>query len=284
MPQKTSDLKFGFDRIKALFVGPSGTGKSIAAVTFPKPLYIMDIDTRIRSVRHFFNNRPEVLKDVVHDTFPTFAHFVDAFERLERYAVKSEMPYKTILIDSITSLSQSSLRHGLTEKAGGVTNLLSGKKGHRIAGVAIPTWDEWNMEATVFREIMYAATHVFKCNVILTAHQYHTEETVTERDGDKSITRNVTKYHILTGAKKAAAALPTDFDEIYYFKRSGEKHKVYTRGVDEFDHVKTALPLPRDMDITMKPNDLKKPIDEYNGSLYHKIVKACKEAGMELAE
>ena len=290
MPQKTADLKFRLDRIKALFVGPSGTGKSIAAATFPRPLYIMDIDSRIRSIRNFFHHRHDFLDGIYHDTFGSFSEFVKAFEILERDAATNNLRYKTIFLDSLTSLSQSTIRHGLVEKAGGVTSLLSGGKGFKIAGVSIPMFDEWNMEATVFRDVMYAATHVFKCNVILSAHQYHTDEVETTIDSrGKTVQENVVKYHIFTGAKKAAAALPTDFDEIYYFKRNGAKHLVHTQGVREFDHVKTALPLPQQMDITMKPNarldnGKLKPIDAYNGSLYHKILKECKSGGMEIAE
>ena len=270
MPQTLTNVKRKMPLIRAVFVGDSKSGKSIAATTFPKPMYIFDLDGRIRSIANFYHKNPTALEGIEYDSYDSFTKFGEFFDRLE-----TRCDYKTIIIDSLTTLCNLILRHGL--KGRGVPLLSSlgdekNEKGRVIAGVQIPAWDEWNLEATVLREILYMCSKKFKCNVILTAHLYHTEE----RDPEKK-DEMITKYRIITGGKKAAASIPAEFDEIYHFAAKTNSRKVYTQPTDAVPFAGTTLKLPRMFNIEMNPDE---KISRYNGSLYHKIVHECETNGV----
>ena len=271
MPQSLSNVPYSLGKIKALFVGSAKSGKSISAMTFPKPMYIFDIDGRIHSLRNFFSDCPENMKGVTYDTYKDYDHFGTVFDRLE-----TRCDYATIVIDSLTTLCNMIIRHGL--KSYGLPMLGPSNKEeknlNKIAGIPIPGWDEWNLEATLLRELLYIATKKLDCNVIVTAHLYHTLE--QERNSFGKL-ENVTKYHVFTGGKKAGASLPAEFNEIYHFKGDDDGRTAYTHATTAVPIAGTTLKLPRQLQVKINP---KRQFSAANGSLYHQIVEECKENGL----
>ena len=271
MSRSIADIPFKLSRIKAIFVGASKSGKSIASISFPKPLHIFDLDGRIRSIRNFYNPNLENLKGVTYDSFNNYLDFGTAFDRLERFC-----PYETVVIDSLSSLADMIIRFSLREK--GLSPLVTSKDyvsgAKRLANIPIPAYDEYNLEASILREVMNMCASSLKCNVILTAHLYHTEE---QKKDDSGKLVPVTKYHILTGGKKAAAFLPQKFDEIYHFASDGGSKCVYTQPTDAVDFAGSTLSLTKKLWLKIDP---KKPLSAYNGGLYQMIEKECKDSGL----
>ena len=271
MPQTLANVPYKLGRIKALFVGGAKSGKSIQAMTFPKPMYIFDIDGRIKSLLNFYHPYPDNLKGIEFDTIKSYNQFGDVIDRMER-----RCDYETVVIDSLTTLCNMIIRHGL--KSYGVPLLGtrdSEERGlKRIAGIPIPGWDEWNLEASVLRELLFMCTKGIDANIILTAHLYHTEE--QERD-DNGKMQQVTKYHVITGGKKAGASLPAEFDEIYHFKGEGDNRTVNTNATVGVPFAGTTLKLPKRMNVRIDP---KRKLSAGNGSLYHKIVEECEQNGL----
>ena len=271
MPQSLIDVPYRLDRIKALFIGSAKSGKSISAATFPKPMYVFDIDGRIKSLRNFFAPYPDNMEGITFDRFTNYDHFGTVFDRFE-----NRCEYKTILIDSLTTLCAMIIRYSL--KARGLSLIKPSDEyvagTNKIADVPIPGFDEWNLEATVLREILYICSKKLECNVILTAHLYMTEEKEKDNQG-KQIT--VPKYHLFTGGRKIAASIPAEFDEIYHFKGTDNKRSMYPHATDAVPFAGTTLGLPRQVDVQIDP---KRKLSAGNGSLYHKIVENCKENGL----
>jgi hypothetical protein len=92
------------------------------------------------------------------------------------------------------------------------------------------------------------------------------------------IGEEITIQRLLTAGKTVAAELPGYFDETYYFYKIDKveppnEYKVSTISMNGVEVCKTALPLPASIDFTMEPG---------GEGLYQKIVKICKEKGMEL--
>ena len=274
---KLSQVEMDLDRFMGLFKGPPGSGKSIAALSFPKPLYLFDLDGRVKSPRNFYSDAPEVLAGVEYDGYTDYVKFA---KKLESFQYTN--PYKTIVIDGLTTLAKLILRFLLKSKVDKSLLLPLSKeeqKGKRtIAGIPIYDIEGYLGEAQILGECMTLCKKYLKCNVIWTAHVITTET--------KQLGGGMTEHRsLLTGGNKIAAAIPVEFDEIYHFKTEGgiiadsaNGHVLYTRDVGR-DFAKTALPLPRKINITRDPN---KPLSAGNGDTYQTIEKLLQKEGVKI--
>lgn len=92
--------------IKALFYGPNGTGKTTVAGTFPKPLLVLDVNergTRVLAKQEGCSKRN-----------------VDVFEMFAQaywYLKSGKHPYKTVVIDNVTTLQEVAMRYVMNKEA-----------------------------------------------------------------------------------------------------------------------------------------------------------------------
>jgi hypothetical protein len=223
---KTSDIEMG-DKIFALFKGEPGSGKTVAAGSFPGPIYFFDMDGRMKPLKKMFPDRT----DISYDTF-TINDYVKFENKFNMIIGRND--YATVVLDSLTSMALTALKYSLTTR---------GKEGLMKGVIQLREIEDYGVEAQVLIDILEELRKL-KCHVIVTAHVLETEQTDIKK---KVTTRTRT---LLTGGKKVAAMIPKNFDEVWHFdvQTSPEIGKapmrsIYTDTAGE-DFAKTALPLP----------------------------------------
>ena len=246
---KTSQIKLG-GRFTGLFIGAQGTGKTVAAASFPGPIMFYDFDGRMEPVKRFFPNREDIEYKVVgaypaprgrYDVIP-FDEFCNEFESLQ-----DRCDYATVVVDSITSYTATVVRWQLNRKAK--------NKGKRLADfINVPTWDEFNGECQAVIETIELAK-ILPCHIIFTAHPVDkTEVIVGGGENGKDLVRK--SQSITAFGNKTPSFVPNYFNEIYNFtKERGNQGLDYivTTQASETTLCKTALPLPPRMSIRNTP-------------------------------
>lgn len=234
-----------------MFKGDPGSGKSIAAVSYPKP-YVFDNDRRMKSVVNFWRPRG---KEFEYDYFDSFLKLNKRLEEFYGYC-----PFETLIYDGITTGSDQILQDMIS------TRDVSAKKIKR-AGIELLQIEDYGGEMRglqVILDNLKAISFRWGVNVIVTAHILTTEST------DIKTKVTTTSRSLLTAGKKIAAKLPVHFDEAYHFDvqtsldiLEGPKYTVVTRNTG-WDWAKTALPIPTRIDFT-------------NNSLYDLIMAELKD-------
>lgn len=231
------DLENNLDKIRALFIGKSGTRKSTAAASFPKPLYMHDFDGRIQALRG---------RDVDYDTFPRIAGWGKAEKVQEMHLAQVKQgtfKYKTVVISSITSVLDFFLWEAKEyydqQAKGGM--YVTRKNAKALLMSDMPHYKF--VHAALDRFIMeYIFPISLVCNVIVEAH----EVSVFEQKSDKD--REIVKVgERLLATPQIAERLPTTFDETWHFKYEGGKYNVYFRDTDLAKTTFRQLPVRADM-------------------------------------
>jgi len=238
MPKQLSKVEID-KNFRALLVGPTGRGKTIAASSWPGKTLIIDFDNRHKPIIDWYPDRlDEIEVEVI-----TPLNYWDTFHPLVNRLTTAN-PYQNIVIDGITSLSNTTvvmqmIVKGADPKSGKITK----------GGVAVPSWDEFNGEAMLITQLLETLKSI-KCNLFVTAHPVFK----TRIEGTKSIKET----SIISFGTKLAPMIPSYFDEVYYFDyefdiNSGKpvKRNVFTAPTGDYPDAKTALKgLPMKFDIT----------------------------------
>jgi hypothetical protein len=250
---KTSDISLG-GRLKIGLNGINGCGKTRAWASFPGPIYCFDFDNRMKTVRKDFPERT----DIEFDTYG-LSNFKNFDKKLEQ--LQSRCPYATVILDSITSSTTTSVLYSLGE-TGGKT----------IAGLSVPSFDEYNVETTMVTKVL----EIFKelpCHIIITMHPISRLDT----SGAGKAMKIVKTQQIVSYGMKLQSIIPNYMDELYSFQtailQSGETKRLCYTEVDDDNSVqaKTSLPLPGHFDVTDK-------------KFYEVLKGLLKEKGVELDE
>ena len=242
-----SDYNIGGDNPQTcLFVGDSGTGKSIAAATWPGPIYIASCDNRIGSVAEWHRGRKDIFFDSYVD-FESLNSFVDSLE--------DSCKYKTVVCpDPITMVSDFLMRYAFSlrgiveydEKSG---QAVRGSKGKKKGVVDITTIEDFNVEHRGILDMLgnlKIAQKAHGFNLIVTAHLITTQ--YTKPGGLESHIRR----DIVTAGKKVAAFIPIQFDEIYHFEVENDKWKIKTHNDGIVAARSSFLLMPKEIDWTDK--------------------------------
>ena len=244
----TYDIVLG-GRIMALFISDNGNGKTVAAASFPGPIKFYDFDGRMQPVKLFYPNRKDIDYDIVgiEEQRPTgdypgcigFMQFAKQFEELQ-----DRCPWATVVVDSFTALTAVAVGFQLGIKA------REGKGKKLSSGIQVPSWDEFNGEASVVQQILDVAK-ILPCNMIFTAHPV---DKSIDTGGTLKKARSIAAY-----GTKTPSLVPIYFNEIYQFgieppsaPDQPAQRFVLTQPTGK-DMAKTALPLPPRIDITNKP-------------------------------
>lgn len=236
----------------SMFKGEPGVRKSTQALTYPKPQYWMSYDQKMNALilpmKLWGINPAEV-------TFDDYVDWSKGRDKLEQFRVN--FPYKTLIVDSITSLADMTLRQALTMKAG-KTRSSGASAGKTIAGIAVNEIEDFNAESAALTDMISLLKDIHKyhkVDVIIIAHVIRTEQ--KSLDGMTNVSRT-----IVTAGKKPAAKLPAYCDEIYHFGvgqnidlSKGGDYEILTSHVGD-DFARTSLPLPTK--ITIKDGNLYK--------------------------
>lgn len=243
--------------IRALLVGPTGRGKTIAAASWPGQTLVEDFDGRYKPILSWYPERVAAGDFVVDAIYP--ANFWTVFKPRINELVKHNI-YNNLIIDGVTTLSTTAVVMQMLAK-GSFDNWF-GKdkagseesKGSKITagGIMVPTWDEFNGEAMIISTLLETLKSL-KCNLFLTAHPV----TRTRIEGKKASRY----FSITTFGPKVESIIPTYFDEVWYLDYKVEtdnmgkevmRRTCYTQPSEDYPDAKTALKLPKEIDYTDK--------------------------------
>jgi hypothetical protein len=185
-------------------------------------------------------------KDVHFDDYVDWSKPKDRLEKLQ-----VNCPFKTIIVDSVTSIADNMNRETRKFKA-------QGGDGKKIGNIQVNGLEEYNAEAVAFQEMiaLLKDIHKFhKVHVILIAH------VVGQRNKDNDA--NKLTHHsrvIITGGDKISGKIASYMTEVYHFNiesdfnvDSGEgKYGLFTSHTGN-DYARTSLPLERKITFNNEP-------------------------------
>lgn len=237
--------------IVALFVGASGSGKDCAQWSMPGPMYVFDIDNRIRGgLASLVWLGQDKLKEIDFDFYNPEDGFdaIDIkFEQLLIEAKARRCKYKTICVNST-----SSMVYMLAISARRMR-----KSGRQVGRLKMTDPSDYNFMSMAFRQIQFLYAMPLAelgINVIFAGHLADkwvkpipneelgiTAYSPAERQGQK-----------LLGPAQLGEEIPGYFDETYEFYRIelGDQNKYYVKFSGDF--AKTSYPIRGELDITGK--------------------------------
>ena len=239
-----------FDSLYCLFKGEPGTRKSTQALSFPGPQYWFSWDRKMNGIMLPMKRWGIDPKTISYDDYDDWAAGKKQLEKLQ-----VNCPYKTIVIDSITSMADMTLRQTMKVKYG-VTRQSGAAAGKLVAGIAVNEIEDYNAESSALNELIALTKDInmfHKVNVILIAHVVKAEY----RDTTKKTTH--ISRQIVTAGKNVAAKIPAYCGEVYHFNikqgfiegAGGDYSLLTTHTGDDF--ARTALELDKEIVFGDKP-------------------------------
>ena len=279
------------ENICGMLVGHPGSGKTSAIAslaTKDEPMFIFDVDGRAKGMKGSIDWLGESMKYIDRQTFQT----KNGFRELEKLIVhfsnqydKRELKYKTLVFDSVGSISEMFLMDSQFQKGvkpGVDLSTLQNKAGMRIVGnIAFPGPDDYNYGKRAWHSLFYNFFKYFtKCNIFLSAWTMDRWGKDPEFPYGPDVL--LPGKQILATAK-IANELPGYFDEIWEFEKeeTGRSNDPVAFKVKFTSRLaKTSIPQLakcKSMDITCKnfKSELNKVIDPI-GSIRKEIGIATK--------
>lgn len=249
---ETVDIEAGF----ILFKGEPGTRKSTCALSYPTPQYWVSTDMKMGALK-IPANRWGIKRTDIH--FDDYKDWNAPYAKLKQLQVNC--PFKTIIIDSVTSMGDAMTSQVKKSKTGG---------GKMIGGIPVSGFEEFNAESAAFQEMIEVLKDIHKfhnINIILIAH------VLGARKDDPS---NKLTHHsriIVTGAEKISAKLAAGVTEAYHFNIKSKfeadaegEYAIITKHTGN-DYARTSLPLAREIvfnDDPLYEKWIKPAIDKLN--------------------
>ena len=238
------------EAIFALFKGEPGTRKSTAALSFPTPQYWISTDKKMESLILPGKAWGVDFKQIDYDDF---SDWDSPRRKLEQLQLNCR--YKTIVIDSITSIGDAINRQVMRIKSG-TTTKEGGEKGMRVGGIPVNTIEDYKAEASAFSEMIAIQKDIYaryNTNIILIGH------VVGERQAKETGQITHAARIIITGGKAISGKIAAYSSEIYHFNIKGSidvskppEYGLFTVHTGD-DFARTALPLPTEIIFGDKP-------------------------------
>ena len=212
------------DYFKGLILGASGSGKTIGAMTFPGEKLVMDFDNKISSAAKFYAGTPvieqidvnqygkmAVIGDQKTGRKPRMRAFLDDLQVIFNLQNnKQPLPFKTLVVDTITTLTDS---------------IMEDYRYVSQTGVKRPNADQnsqsdYGLLANHFKQIMTGCLSL-DCNVIFLGH------TQLSKDETSGI---MTNEVLMPG--QMASKLGIYFEEVYFAKIDQKGRHVWQTKAD----------------------------------------------------
>jgi AAA domain len=239
-----------FDSLYCMFKGEPGTRKSTQALSFPGPQYWFSWDRKMNGI---FLPMKKWGIDPKTITFDDYDDWNKPKKKLEQ--LQTSCPYKTIVLDSITSMADMTLRQTNKLKYG-VTRQSGQSAGKLIAGIAVNEIEDYNAESSALQELIALTKDInifHGVNIILIAHVIKAEY----RDTSKKTTH--ISRQIVTAGKNVAAKIPAYCGEVYHFnikqgfvEGAGGEYSLLTEHTGD-DFARCAIGLPKEIIFGDKP-------------------------------
>lgn len=242
------------DRIFALFIGRSGSGKSAAAYSFPGKTRVFDLDGRIRGGLTPWIKR----ENIDYEYYPPMDQNA-VFERLNKdlevvwiQSRKMQFPYQNIVIDSATWTANDFLLDAI--KLTHVASPGRDARGKTLGTMNIAGPGDYQYQSTGMFQVIAFLKSLPAVNVIVTAH-------IVGRWGKRKDEKGeiIDPYgpsellgEQLALTDKLAETLPSSFDHVYRFEKSLNGRNFYFEGRGELARTPiSGVPFGR-IDITGK--------------------------------
>lgn len=233
-----------YSNLFCLLKGEPGTRKSSCALSFPKPIYYFDYDGKMDALGlpiKAWNIDP----NDVHSDY--YSDWDSAKARLELF--QAQCKYKTIVIDSVTSLADAINRQTLKTKQA------DGGSGKRVGTIPVNSIEDFNAEDSALKEMIALCKNIKKnqkVNIILIAHVVQKE--TKSADGKTHMARL-----IITAGKSIAQKIPAYCSEVYHFNikmgfnvNAGGQYSLFTVHTGD-DMARSSLPLPEEIVFGSEP-------------------------------
>lgn len=237
------------DDLYCMFKGEPGTRKSTAALSFPGPQYWFSWDKKMNGLLLPMRAWKIDPKSINYDDYDDWSK---ARVKLEQLQINC--PYKTIIIDSITSCADCTLQQTMKLKSG-QTRRSGASAGKSIAGIAVNEMEDYNAESAALAELIALTKDIHKfhkVNIILIAHVIQAEYKTP--GGETNMSRT-----IVTAGKRIAPKIPAYCEEVYHFNisrsidaSSGGNYEVLTTHTGD-DFARTCLPLDKKISMGDEP-------------------------------
>lgn len=232
------------DVLFTMLKGEPGTRKSTCALSYPTPQYWVSTDQKMEALVLPQKRWGIKATDVTFDDYNDWDKPRAFLERLQ-----INCPYRTIIIDSITSIGDAMTRQVKKAKA-------KDGSGKVVGGIPVSGFEEFNAESSAFQELLAILKDIHKyhkVNIILIAHVLG-----ARKDND---TNKLTHHSriIVTGAEKISAKIASYMTEVYHFNitpafeadKEGA-YGLYTVHTGN-DYARTSLPLAREINFNNDP-------------------------------
>jgi AAA domain len=232
------------DALFTMLKGEPGTRKSTVALSYPTPQYWISTDQKMEALTLPAKRWGVPMREI------EFEDYIDWDKpRIKLEHLQVNCPFKTIIVDSITSMGDVMTRQVRKSKAKDST-------GKVIGGIPVSGFEEFNAESSAFQELIALLKDIHKyhhVNVILIAHILG-----ARKDND---TNKLTHHSriIVTGAEKISAKIAAYMTEVYHFNIKpafeADKEGQYTLLTVHTgnDYARTSLPLPQEIAFNNKP-------------------------------
>lgn len=228
----------------SMFKGEPGTRKSTCALSYPTPQYWFSMDQKMESMILPAKRWGIKAADIQYDDYTDWDKPRAKLEQLQ-----VNCPFKTLIVDSITSTGDAMTRQVRRLKA----QEGSGKK---IGGIPVSGLEEFNAESSAFQELIALLKDIHKfhnVNIIMIAHILG-----ARKDNDANKLTHHSRI-IVTGAEKISAKIAAYMTEVYHFniKANFEADKEGQYGLMTVhtgnDYARTSLPLPQEIYFNSEP-------------------------------
>lgn len=226
--------------------GEPGTRKSTCALSYPRPQYWFSTDMKMEALRLPAQRWGINPREIEFDDYKDWDAARSKAERLQ-----TTCPYKTIVIDSITSMGDAMTAQVRKSKR---KNKEGG--GKTIGGIPVSGLEEFNAESAAFVELIAMTKDIHKyhkVHVVLIAHVIG-----SRKDNDANKLTHHSRI-IVTGAEKISGKIASYVTEAYHFNvrppitegGDGEYGLLTTHTGN--DYARTSLPLENQIMFNNEP-------------------------------
>ena len=235
--------KADLSALYTMFKGEPGLRKSTQALSYPTPQYWFSWDRKMSSLllpMRAFNVDPHLVE------YDDYDDWTKARTRLEQLQVSCK--YKTIILDSVTSMADSALSQTMKTKKGAV-RASGAAAGKTVGGIAVNEIEDFMAESSALMELISLTKDISSyhhVNIILIAHVIQAEYKTS--GGVTHMSRT-----IVTAGKRVAPKIPAYCQEVYHFnvrpgfrEGAGGSYSLLTQHTGD-DFARTSLPLPAEI-------------------------------------
>lgn len=244
------------NRFFGLFVGASGSGKTVAEASFPKPIEFWDFDGRIRGI--LGANWIDRSNGITYEAFPpNTENLIDKLQKkMETMLLMSSMGQPmptTLVIDSVTTQNIALVNQAmkLTHSKASSTDKPRGKY---LGSVPMAGPEDYGLESTFSASTMSFLRSIPIPNIIVSGHIIN--KWGKDPNAASEFAPNIVIGEQLALRDKIAESIPIYFDHCFrFYKRddgSSERFCVKFRGEAPIKTSYAELPYG-EVDITGKP-------------------------------